>query len=192
MQHGNNQTQGGLRVPRFIALIVSLIAIAAFFLPYISATEAYRQRIDALGDTADESAYKTVHVSYSDVKDLSMFEYARIYLLGGKEVLGNQQAGVFYGVLFLAIGLFALLILLCALGRKPVLILLFDILMGGAFFLINWDFVSRGIMPSSDRLWGVSYYVYYPCAVAILVCAIWMFVLKRRMKREQPDNIVHG
>ena len=57
------------------------------------------------------------------------------------------------------------------------------LLMGVAFYLVNWDFAARGIMPDSNRVWAVAYYLYYPLAAIIAVCAVWMLVNKRRMKK---------
>lgn len=89
-----------------------------------------------------------------------------------------------YTVLYSAVPLFAVLILLAALRKRPILTLLCDLLMGGTIWIINWDFADRGIMPDSDRLWAIAYYLYYPLAAIIAICAIWMFIEKRKIKKE--------
>jgi len=76
------------------------------------------------------------------------------------------------------------LVLLAAWGKKPILTLILDFLMASAFYLINWDFVDRRIMPDSRRAWAISYNLYYPLAAIIAICAIWMIIEKRRAKRE--------
>ena len=73
--------------------------------------------------------------------------------------------------------------MLAALRKRPILTLLCDLLMGGTIWIINWDFADRGIMPDSDRLWAIAYYLYYPLAAIIAICTIWMFIEKRKIKK---------
>lgn len=115
--------------------------------------------------------------------DMSLFTYGRVYFQGGEEVLRSKESGIFYGVLMFSVAGFALLVLLAACSKKPILTLILDLLMAGAFYLINWDFVDRGIMPDSRRVWAISYSLYYPLVVIIAICAIWMVIEKRRAKR---------
>jgi len=169
-----------INIPRMIAIIAAIIAIVAFFLPYISATDDFRTYINA---HADEKVYSTVDLTIGDMADMSLFTYARVYFQAGEEVLCSKDSGIFYGVLMSSIAGFALLIALSALGKKPVLTLINDILMVGAFYLVNWDFLDRGIMPDSRRVWAISHSIYYPLAAVIAVCAIWMFIEKRKAKK---------
>lgn len=176
-----------LSLPRRIVMIAALIAIITFFLPYISATEEYR---GYMATRAGEKPFDGVEITVGDMMDMSLFEYARTYYQGGEAIFHSSGSGMFYGVLISAIAGFALLTLLAAWRKRPILTLICDLLMGGAFYLVNWDFVDRGIMPDSDRLWAIAYHLYYPLAAVIAVCAIWMFVVKRRMKKaaEQPQS----
>lgn len=171
-----------ITIPRIIAIIAAVVAFVAFFLPYISATDDFRTYINA---HADEKVYSSVDVTIGDMADMSLFTYARVYLQGGEEIFRSSGEGIFYGILMFSVAGFALLVILAALGKKPVLTLIFDLLMAGAFYLINWDFADRRIMPDSRRVWGISHGMYYPIAVVIAVCAIWMFIAKRKMKKEQ-------
>ena len=169
-----------LSLLRLIAMIAALCAIVAFFLPYISATEDYRTY---MASRADEKPFDGVDITVADMMDMSLFEYARVYYQGGETFFRSSGSGVFYGVLISAIAGFALLTLLAAWRKRPFLTLICDLLMGGSFYLVNWDFVDRRIMPDSDRFWGIAYHLYYPLAVVIAICAVWMLVVKRRMKK---------
>jgi hypothetical protein len=168
-------------VPQIIALIIVLITVAAFFLPYISSTGEYAKYLEY---NANEKVIDTADMTVGDMKNLSMFDYAKVYFQAGEELWHNDYAGIFYTVFIGLIGFFALLTFISALGRKPILILIFTALMVFLFYELNWDFTDRGIMPYSDRLWGLSYYVYYPCSILLALSAVWMFVAKHKMKKE--------
>ena len=166
--------------PRRIAVVAALIAIVAFFLPYISATDDYRERMQYF---ADDKLIDGVDITVGEMMDLSLFKYARVYQQGGDALLHSSGSGMIYTVLYSAVPVFAVLILLAALRKRPILTLLCDLLMGGTIWIINWDFADRGIMPDSDRLWAIAYYLYYPLAAIIAICTIWMFIEKRKTKK---------
>ena len=169
-----------LTLLRLIAMVAALAAIAAFFLPYISATDDYRSY---MADQAENKPFENVDITVKEVMDMSLFKYARVYFQGGEAIFGSSGTGTFYGVLIALVSVFALLALLAAWRGRPVLTLICGLLMGGAFYLVNWDFVDRGIMPDGNRVWAIAYYLYYPLAAIIAICAIWMFVVKRQQKK---------
>ena len=168
------------KLPRLIAMIVALIAIAGFFLPFISATQDYR---DYMADQAGDKPFDGVDITVGEIMDMSLFKYAKVYFQGGDTFFNSGGMGTFYGVLMCLIPGLALLVLLAAWRGKPVLTLILDLLMGGTFYIVNWDFVDRGIMPSGDRVWAIAHHLYYPLVAIIAICALWMFVVKRRMKK---------
>ncbi len=168
-------------IPRIIAIVVALIVVIAFFLPIISVTDDYRSFLDGRSGKPFES----VDLTYEQMKDMSLFTYARVYLQGGEEIFHSSFAGTFYGVLIFAVLLFALLTLLGALINKPVVSIVFDVLMAAAYYTVIWDFLNRGIMPDSNRVWGISYSLYYPCAAVILICSILMIVLKKKKQNDK-------
>ncbi len=170
-----------LSISSIIAIIVAVIAIITFFLPFISATKEFSEQLDR---RANEKVFSSSDLKVGDMKNLSLFDYAKVYLQAGKEIYRDQSTGTFYAILIGAIAVFAILILLFALGKKAVPIIIFSILMGIDFYLINWDFTDRRIMPDSDRVWGIAHYAFYPIAVILLICGIWMLVEKKKAKRQ--------
>lgn len=172
---------GKIRIPQIIAIIVALIAIVSFFLPFISATKEYSEYLDL---RADEKVYNSSDLKVGDMKNLSLFQYAKFYFQAGKEIYRDQGTGTFYAILIGAIVVFSILILLFALGKKAVPTIFFSALMGIIFYLINWDFTDRRIMPDSNRVWGIAHYIYYPIAIILLICGIWMLVEKKKAKRQ--------
>ena len=166
-----------IRLPRLIAMIVAFIAIVGFFLPFISATQDYR---DYMADKTEDKPFDGVDITVREIMDISLFKYAKVYLQSGEAFFGSSGMGTFYGGLMSLIPGLALLVLLAAWRERPVLTLILDLLMGGAFYIVNWDIVDRGIMPSGDRVWAIAHHLYYPLVAIIAACAIWMLIAKRR------------
>lgn len=171
-----------LLLPRLIGIMVSFVAIVGLFLPYIASTEEYGKYLEAKGT---EKIYDHVDLTAQDVKELSLFEYSKVYYQGRQEIFRDDAEGIFYSVIFAAPGLLGLLTLICALRKRAIPMGILALLMGGAIYLINWDVVDRGIMPSMNRVWGISHSLYYPCAVILFLCSIWLFAAKRKAKKEK-------
>ena len=167
-------------VPQIIAMLAAIVAIVAFFFPFISATEEYAQYIDS---RATERVYPSTNITIGDMKYMSLYEYARVYYEARQDIFHDDASGVFYAAFIGSIALFAFLAFLFAWVKRPVLLLLNGLLIGGAFYAINWDFADRRIMPDSNRVWGISHKLIYPVAAILIVCAIWMFIAKRIEKK---------
>ena len=172
------------RKPRLLGFAAAVLAAALFFMPYISATKEYAERLEEISKLSpDEKVAESADMKVSDLKNLSVYDYAKIYIQAGEEIFGSKTSGYIEGAFFAAVGVFAVLAALCALGRKPVLMFLMTALMGASFYAINWDITDRGIMPDPDRVWGLSYYAYWPVAAVMAVCAVWLFIAKRKEKK---------
>lgn len=169
-----------ITLPRIIVLITAIIAVTAFFLPYISATDEYCKYIDA---HAEQKIYSSMDITIGDLKNISLFKYAQVYIQGGEEIFRSAASGYFVGCTYAAVGVFALLTILSALGKKPILSFFTNAIMGTAFYIVNWDITDRGIMPDSNRVWGLTYHLYYPLVTIIAIAAIWMYIAKRKMKK---------
>lgn len=168
-----------IAVPRVIAIIAALACVAGMFLPFVSTTGDYRSYI--LSGALDDEA-EGYGLSASQLADLSLVNYGRLFIGEGRHE--RDSAGyIFSGALMFAVGVFALITLFFALGKKAVPTLIFDLLMGFSFWMVNKDIELRRVMDSS-REWGIAHWIYYPLAVIIAACAVWLFVLKRRQKRE--------
>ena len=172
-----------IRFPVAIAFIIAGIAILGAFLPYVSCCDEYKlEYFDAHGD---EKVYESSDLTFADCRELSLWDYARLYYQAGEEIFKEKPAGIFYAVLFLLPGAIGIFCMFWALCKRATPLILNSIAMGASLWIINWDVVDRGIMPSSDLVWGISHVLYYPCAVVIFVCGIWLFVGKHRIKKQQ-------
>lgn len=167
-------------LPCIVAAIAAMISIAGLFLPYIGSTPEYA---DYLNSVSNQKPFDTADITAATSVDLSLYEYAKTYWQGSDEIFGNKAVGVFYTIIFVSPGIFGFFALLCALRKKGIPLILQSLIIGGLFFLINWDVVDRGIMPYDGRVWGIAHSLYYPVAGILLICGVWIFIAKRKMKK---------
>ncbi|MDD6489143.1 MAG: hypothetical protein PUG48_04940 [Clostridia bacterium] len=156
------------------AIVASLMVVVSFFLPYASANAEYREVLEKYSDSTTMNA-----------KDISLLDFAKIYSSAGDE-LGDQYQtiGTICVVMISAFGVLALCTLIFSALRKPIAILIFNGLTFGAFSLLSWDFKDRGALPNMNYDIGAAHYIYYICAVLILLAAVGMLVLKIQQKKQ--------
>ena len=171
-------------LPCIVAAMVAMISIAGLFLPYIGSTAEYA---DSLKSISDRQVFDTVNLTAADFAELSLYEYAKAYWQGGNEIFRSEAEGIFYAILSASPGIFGFFALLCAIRRKGIPLILQSLFIGGAIYLVNWDVVDRGIMPYDGRVWGISHTLYYPIAGMLLICGIWIFVVKHKTKKTRIE-----
>lgn len=167
---------------RKIAVVVSIVAaallVAAFFLPYAAGTQDYRESLDSMWGNPYE---EVLGMSSDDLADVSLFEYARIYSASG-ELGMSEEFAVVYVPLTVAAAVLGAITLLFAALRKPIPAIVFSVLTILLTFALNWDFEDRGVIPSTNYDWGIARWVYLVAGVAVIACAIWQIVLRKRMR----------
>ncbi len=169
-----------LLIPFIIAMVGAIMMIVTVFLPYATAID---EQAEAINENPDMIVYEDLNMIASDIKDISMVEYVNIYTNLGEQLFGNASFGTLYVVLLGLIVGFAVLAAIFSLIKKPVAVIVFDILAFAVFSLQNYDYTDRGVIPSSSYDWGVGYYVFYVAAVVTLVGAIWMLMTEMNMKK---------
>ena len=174
-----------MRVSRIIVILAAIAVIAVFFLPYVSSTQEEKQFIEIQKNI---KPLESVDMSLADFKDVSLFEFAKVYYGGGEELFGDATFGFVYTAIFCSVVFFAVLVLLSALINKPILAIIFSVLAGGMTYLINWDIRDRGGSPQDGMKWGIGYYLLYAIVVIMFICSIWMFVDKRKEKKRQKTG----
>lgn len=176
-QRGSAEAENGVRPQMLllarIALVVAAIGlVGAFFLPWASADEEFR---DAVTLAPDLVFYEPTGLSVSDATDISLFEYAQVYGSMG----GTWQ--VYQVIMYVALGVSVVVLLLAALG-KPIGASVTAVLVLAGSRLLVWDFGDRNVLPNGTHDWGIAPTVYLVAFVILLVAAAWLFVLKRRAK----------
>lgn len=180
LQKKNNQL-----IPFLVALIGSALMILTLFLPYTSATKDFAERIDSYPEAL---AYSDTDIKVSDVKNVSMVQYASMYGSNSKEILHQSSAGILYVSIVIGIGVFSILSLIFALRKKSIPIIIFDVLAFILFAVLCWDFKDRGLMEMAYN-WGVGYYLFYVGAILALAGAILLIVTKNKNKKQPKENV---
>ena len=87
---------------------------------------------------------------------------------------------------------FALLTVFLSLIKKPIGIIVSDILALIAFKIIHFDFEDRGVIPSSSYNWGITNYLTYIIGIITIIGAVWMFIEKKKNKElaENESNTI--
>lgn len=175
-----------LLIPFIVTFVAALLMVSCVFLPYATATEDYAERIDKY---PDEVVFGDMDLTAKDLKNVSMVEYAYIYMTMSDQFWHDPAVGIFYAVLVGLVGGFSLIAALFALGRKPIPVVIFTGLAYGVFAMQNWDYTDRGIIPSDSYDWGLAYTIFPIATTIVLIGAIWMLVKKIIVKRQLKAEV---
>ena len=177
-----------LLIPMIVTLVATLLMISCLFLPYATAVGDYAE---ALNQYPDDVISAEMNLTAKDMKDISMVEYASMYVTLEDQLFGGTGAGVFYAVLVGLIGGFALIAMLFALGRKPIAVMVFTALAYGVFTMQNWDYTDRGVIPSSSYDWGLAHTIFPIVAFIALAGSTWMLVTKVIAKKQVQSETLN-
>ena len=146
--------------------------VAAFFLPWASANEEFREAAAAMPEAM---FFEPAGLTAEGAVDLSLMEYAQVYgSMGG--------AWQIYMVIMYATLAVSVLTLVLAAWGKPVGAVVFAVLTLAVSRLLVWDFVDRGVLPNSSHEWGVATTIYLVAAAVLIVGGIAAAVLKHQQK----------
>ena len=160
---------GAARLVARIAMVVgALMLVAAFFLPWASAGDEFR---DAAALAPDVVFYEPTGMTVSGATDISLMEYAQVYGSMG----GTWQ--VYMVIMYATVDVAAVALVFAAFG-KPVPTVVFGIAAFG----------DRGVLPNSTHDWGLAPAVYIVGLVVVLAASVWMFMLKRQEGKRQGKD----
>lgn len=172
-------------LPLLIAVLGSLLLIAALFLPFASATEETKE--DLL-EYADEMYAREINMTNKDAVNISLLEFGRIYAAAAREGLYKAIA-VTCLVIMAAFALFAVLTVLFSSLRKPVAAIIFDLLSFGAFRLLMFDFKDRGVIVNSSYGWGFAVTLCHVGAAVVIIGAVLLIIEKIKTKRIGTEQL---
>lgn len=164
-----------------ITLIGSLLLIVTLFLPFASATEEYREHLQKY---SDEMYAEEINMTNGNAVNLSLFEYGRMYA-AAVDLGISKSSAIACLVIIVAYALFVIMTTLFTILKKPIAVLIFNLLSFGVFRLIKWDFDDRGVLPSSRYDWGFAEIVCYIGIAVVVVGAILLLLDKIRAKRQR-------
>lgn len=167
-----------LLAARVVLAIAAAALVAAFFLPWGSADEEFREA--AMSAPSDLMFYEPAGLTVEGATDLSLLEYAQVY-----GSMGNASWGLLAAIIY-AVLVFSVLALLLSVLGKPIGTAVFGILCFAVTRFLAWDFADRGVLPNSTHEWGVASGVYLAAIVVLIVTAVALWLLKRRRKTVAP------
>lgn len=172
---------------KIVILVVCFIALIGLFLPYERSIGEYRQ---SLKDNPTRMNIEEVNFKNKDVVDISIIENFKVYSYTMNNSSGNdwmQGESIINVIITIALIVSIILIILFALLNKSVLTIIFSIVMGISSLLMNYDIVDRGVIPSSKYTYGLTYYLYIPLAIIILVCSIVNIINNKKQKKNNVN-----
>ena len=160
--------------------------IAAFFLPYASATTEYK---GWLSDHADSMYAEEIGMTNGDAIGISPFEFFRMYIYAASNYSGSNQAISIICIVMLSLMAgFTLLCTLFAALNKPIPLIVFDVLTLAVLLLMDFDFEDRGVVPSSNYDWGAAKYIYFIGFAVTLVGAVLLLIHKIKEKKSSKKT----
>lgn len=172
------QHAGKKSIPVIVGIVCAALIVVALFLPYATATSdgaAY------LENHSGQSVMQGFDLTADQMANMSLVDFARAYLALAEHSC-QQLSGIYMG-LVVAMAAAALFMALCFAKRRPIGVLVFDVLAFGIFSLQNADYASRGVVPSANYDWGIAYYLVFAVLAVAVLAAIWLLVEKKRAKK---------
>ena len=172
---------------RGITVILLCITIIGLFLPYEKSIGEHREYLTS---NPDEIYAKEVDFKNKDVVNISILENYKVYTnLMSDSSQSNyvKDESVINFVIITVLILSILMIFLFIMFKKNKLAITFDIIMLLCSLAMNYDIVSRGVIPSSKYTYGISYYLYGVIAICIFVCIVCS-ILKDKVVVKVVDN----
>ena len=164
-----------LKLPFIVALIGVLILVIGMFLPYITAVGEMGEYIEKYPDRIE---IKDLELTASDLKDIPVISVSQI-ITG----IYGEDDGAIADVIVMVFGGFLALTALFVILKKPIAIMIFDLLTFGSFSFLNFAMKEDFIDPDKYA-WGIGYTTIQIAIAIVFVTAIWMLVKKIIAKRE--------
>lgn len=170
----------------FVATLVSvLIMVIALFLPYMTAVGDMAEYIE---NNPDRIEIESLELTASDLKNVPVISTGNIVT----GVYGEDEGKIANGIV-LALGGALGIAALFTVFKKPIGVMIFDLLTGGIFFFLNT--LMEDVFISEDRYaWGIGYYALMIAAFVTFGVAIWLLVtkiiIKRQIKKEMLSNTI--
>ncbi len=178
------QERSTLFLPFLIALIGVLIVGISLFLPYISATGNMAEYIERYPDKVEIEEFSLTAGDLANIPVISVNKILSGVYGKAEGTLANVIVLVFGGLMALT-GLFVIL-------KKPIAIIIFDLLACGVFCFLNFVMREDGFIAEDKYAWGIGYYTIIIATVAILGGAMWLLITKMRLKREAKESITNS
>ena len=163
--------------PFIITLIGAILMLVMLLLPYASANSEHK---DYLIEHSDDMYVQEIGMTNSEAVNISLVEFVRIYSEAINENI-NKETSIVCIAIIAIFAVFALITIILTLLKKPIGIIISDLLALVIFSIIHFDFKDRGVIQNRSYDWGITNYLTYIVGGVIIIGAVWMLIAKRRI-----------
>lgn len=170
--------------PFLITLAGVIMMFMMFFLPIASAKGEYREYLIKYDDVmfAEE-----IDMTNAEAVNMSLMEFLQVYIMAVN--LGiNTENNIIYTIIIALFAFFVLCAVIMALRKKPIGLIIFDILTISIFRFIQWAFKEDRIVPNKRYDWGIVNILTYVAGVVIIIGAVWLLIEKIKAKKIAKDE----
>lgn len=164
-----------LKLPFIVALIGVLILVVGLFLPYITAAGEMAEYIE---NNPDRIEIKDLELTASDLKNIPVISVSQI-ITG----IYGEDDGTIANIIMMVFGGFLALTALFVILKKPIAIMIFDLLAYGVFAFLS-AYMKEDFIDPDKYAWGIGYTVIQAAIAVVFAAAVWMLVKKIIAKRE--------
>lgn len=164
-----------LKLPFIVALIGVLILVIGMFLPYITAVGEMGEYIEKYPDRIE---IKDLELTAGDLKDIPVISVSQI-ITG----IYGEDDGTIANIIVMVFGGFFALTALFVILKKPIAVMIFDLLAYGVFAFLS-AYMKEDFIDPDKYAWGIGYTVIQAAIAVVFAAAVWMLVKKIIVKRE--------
>lgn len=177
MEEKKNQK---LKIPVLVALLGVLIMIVSLFLPYITAVGDMAEYLE---EDPDRMEIESLELTARDLTNVSLVSVSNVVTAAY-----GEDDGTVAKVIVIAICGCLAAATLFVFVKKPIAVMIFDLIGCGIFFLLN--FLMKDDFVAADKYaWGIGYYTIVIAAVILFAGAIWMLVTKTIIKKQAKEAL---
>ena len=159
-----------LVIPFIIALVGVAVMVAAMCLPYMNAQGKLADYIELLDSIELEEENISATPSVVSVKEVITTIY-------------GEDDGKIAEIIVLVFGGFVALTALFVILKKPIAVMIFDLLAYGVFAFLS-AYMKEDFIDPDKYAWGIGYTVIQAAIAVVFAAAVWMLVKKIITKRE--------
>lgn len=167
---------------KLIVIIATIILFIGLILPYQSAIGEHKEYLEKYPDAMN---IKEVEITNKDAINISILKNLKVYNYTMNNIHNNSwisgEATINFVIIIVLI-ISIIFVLLFTLFNKRVLTIIFDIILLASTLLMNYDIVSRGVIPSDNYTYGISFWLYPILAILILILTIVLIVKNKKIK----------
>ena len=164
-----------LKVPFIVALTGVLILVVGMFLPYITAVGEMGEYIEKYPDRIE---IEDLELTAGDLKDIPVISISQI-ITG----IYGEDDGAIANVIVIAFCGFVTLTALFVILKKPIAVMISELLAYGVFAFLS-TYMKEDFIDPDKYAWSIGYTIIQIAFAVVFVVAIWMLVKKIIAKQE--------